>query len=143
MSTARCGDHRCEQRRLRHGELRDRRAEVRLRSGTDPVGTFAEVDRRQVVVEDRLFALGARSSWPARIASRILRPIVRSPVVNAFFTYWLRDGRTALHRATVLEVVPQRAQRATHVDAAVVVEVLVFGETTASLTTCGMSDARP
>src|SRR5207253_4553649 len=106
-------------------QLGGARIEVRLCRPLDPVGAVPEVDRVQVRGEDAVFR-PALFELPGE--RRLLELSAdRSPRRHArVLDELLCDRGTALHDLLTRDVGPHSATDATQIDAAVLVEALVF-----------------
>ena len=125
-----------EHGRLREGEVRGVHAEVLLRGGLDAVGALAEVHDVQVPGEDLVLGVGLlqgerEPGLPQLAADGLL--VRRLPVLRRRrrLQQGLLDQLLGERRATLLHragrhVPGQRAQRALHVEAVVVVEAGVL-----------------
>ena len=114
-----------EQRGFRHRQLRRRLAEVTARRCLDAVQTVAEVDLVQIQLED--FVLGERALEPPREDQFLQLPadgLVRRQ--EALPRELLRDRAAALRGAAVAKVGDRRSRHAADVEAAVIVEPLIF-----------------
>ena len=103
----------------------DRDVEVVFGGGADPVVAVAEVDHGQVAVENLVLA-GLAVELAGQDGLADLADQGALLVGEGQLDVLLGDGRAALQRPVVADVVPEGPQGAAQVDAAVVVEVAVL-----------------
>ncbi len=135
VEVARRVQHGREQRALRHVEVLDVDAVVRLRGGLDAVGAAAEVDGVEVALQDLLFGQLLLDLQRQDCFLRLARVALLAGQVGDLDVL-LGDRGRAL-RGPAGQVVPRRPHDALHVHAGVVVEGAVLGRDDGVLQTLG------